>query len=87
MTDGARTRIEDAARGAGLAPDQEPTGAQGMLGDTGQHSAEWLLETLRAIRHSGTLALTDGAGTTLLLLARGQVEASFRLGPYSRLDA
>ena len=48
-----------------------------MLGDTGQHSAAWLLDNLRAIRHSGTLALSDGGGTTLLLLARGQVEASF----------
>lgn len=62
------------------------TGAQGMLGDTGQHSAEWLLENLRTVRQSGTLALSDANGTSLLLLARGQVEASFRLGQYARLD-
>ncbi len=87
MTDGTRAPTQDTARGPGATPTQELTGAQGMLGDTGQHSAEWLLENLRAIRHSGTLALCDGAGTTLLLLARGQVEASFRLGPYAQLDA
>lgn len=92
--------MTDAARGAGgqkaggrreaTAPERPghaPAGAQGMLGDTGQHSAAWLLDNLRAIRHSGTLALSDGGGTTLLLLARGQVEASFKLGPYTRLDA
>lgn len=74
------SRSQDVSAGTGA-------GAQGMLGDTGEHSAEWLLENLRAIRHSGTLALADGSGTTLLLLARGQVEASFKLGPYARLDA
>lgn len=80
MTGGPRTT---ARTSVGTSPD---VGAQGMLGDTGQHSAEWLLENLRAIRHSGTLSLTDANGTTLLLLARGQVEASYRLGPYARLD-
>ncbi len=68
--------------------DQTPISAatQGMLGDTGQHSAEWLLENLRTIRHSGTLALSDAGGTTLLLLARGQLEGSFKLGAYAGLE-
>lgn len=76
-------RPKDVAGSAAL----DAAGAQGMLGDTGQHSAEWLLDNLRAIKHSGSLALTDADGTTLLLLARGQLEASFRLGAYARLDS
>lgn len=95
LPQGATPRSEQATLGltptaGGRAPDAGPAGvagAQGMLGDTGEHSAQWLLENLRAIRHSGTLALADGKGTTLLLLARGQVESSFKLGPYARLDA
>lgn len=70
----------------GATPAATTAGAQGMLGDTGEHSAEWLLENLRTVRQSGTLALTDSGGTTLLLLARGQVEASFRLDQYAQLD-
>ena len=58
-----------------------------LLGDTGDLSAEAFLESLRNLRFTGTLALTDRVGTMLLLLAKGQVEASFKLGDYDDLTA
>ncbi len=58
-----------------------------LLGSTGDMSAEALLDGLRNLRFTGTIALTDGAGTMLLLLAKGQVEATFKLGAYDDLSA
>ena len=58
-----------------------------LLGDTGDLSAEAFLDSLRNLRFTGTLALTDAYGTMLLLLAKGQVEASFKLGGYDDLAA
>ncbi len=46
-----------------------------------------MLEALRTLRCSGTLVLGDGTGSMILQLAKGQVEASFKLGAYARLDA
>lgn len=56
-----------------------------LLGNTGDVSGEELTGWLRTLRFTGTLALTDDGGTMLLLLAKGQVEASFRLGDYEEL--
>lgn len=58
-----------------------------LLGSTGDLSAEQFLSSLRSLRFTGTLALSDAGGTMLLLLAKGQVEASFRLGAYDNLEA
>lgn len=58
-----------------------------LLGNTGDHGAEVLTDGLQSLRFSGTLALTDAAGTMLLLLAKGQVEASYKLGGYDRLES
>ncbi len=58
-----------------------------LLGNTGDLSAEEFLASLRGLRFTGTLALTDAGGTMLLLLAKGQAEASFRLGSYDNLEA
>lgn len=57
-----------------------------LLGNTGDLSAELFLDSVRNLRFTGTLALTDEGGTMLLLLAKGQVEASFRLGAYGDLE-
>lgn len=56
-----------------------------LLGNTGDLSAEEFVESLRTLRFTGTLALSDAGGTMLLLLAKGQVESSFRLGAYGEL--
>ena len=61
--------------------------SNGLLGNTGDLSGQDLLEGLRNVRASGTLALASGAGTVLLQIARGQVEASYKLGHYDTLDA
>ena len=61
--------------------------SQGLCGTTGSLGAEDLLEALRTLRCSGTLVLGDATGSMILQLAKGQVEASFKLGGYSRLDA
>lgn len=61
--------------------------SQGLCGTTGTLGADALLEGLRNLRCSGTLVLGDGKGSMILQLAKGQVEASFKLGAYSRLDA
>lgn len=58
-----------------------------LLGHTGDLTAEGFLEGMRGLRFTGTLALTDGAGSLLLLLAKGQVEASYKLGAYGELGA
>jgi len=60
--------------------------SQGLCGTTGSQSAENLLDALRSLRCSGTLVLDDGSGTLILQLAKGQVEASFKLGAYGRPD-
>ncbi len=60
--------------------------SQGLLGTTGDLSGQDLIEALRNLKCSGTLALTDDHGTVLLQLARGQVEASYKLGHYGSLD-
>ena len=60
---------------------------QGLVGDTGAIGADALLEDLRALKRSGTLVVSDEGGSLVLLLARGQVEASFRLGAYGRLES
>lgn len=69
-------------------PDQTGVSAAGhaLLGSTGDLSAERFVDGLRNLRFTGTLALTDAGGTMLLLLAKGQVEASFRLGAYHELS-
>src|SRR5690606_5974555 len=46
-----------------------------------------LLDDMRALKQSGTLLVSDEAGSLVLLVARGQVEASFRLGAYGRLES
>lgn len=61
--------------------------SQGLCGTTGTLGADALLEALRNLRCSGTLVLGDGKGSMILQLAKGQVEASFKLGAYTRLDA
>jgi hypothetical protein len=58
-----------------------------LCGTTGTLGADALLEALRTLRCSGTLVLGDGSGSMILQLAKGQVEASFKLGAYARLDA
>lgn len=60
--------------------------SHGLLGNTGELSGQDLLEGLRNVRASGTLALALGSGTVLLQVARGQVEASYKLGHYDNLD-
>ncbi len=60
--------------------------SDGLVGDTGSLTGQDLLEALRTLRCSGTLALTGGTGSVLLQLARGQVEATFKLGSYDALD-
>jgi hypothetical protein len=59
----------------------------GLLGTTGALSGQDLLEGLRALRASGTLALSADSGAVLLQVARGQVEASYKLGHYDSLEA
>lgn len=61
--------------------------SQGLCGTTGSVGADTLLDALRTLRCSGTLVVGDAAGSMILQLARGQVEASFKLGAYGRLDA
>lgn len=61
--------------------------SQGLCGTTGTVGADTLLDALRNLRCSGTLVLGDPKGSMILQLARGQVEASFKLGGYGRLDA
>lgn len=58
----------------------------GLLGRTGTLTGQDLLESLRTLRCSGTLSLGSHDGTMLLQLARGQVEASYKLGSYEALD-
>ena len=74
------------------AADQAPTSGKraaghALLGNTGDVSAEAFLDGLRNLRVTGTLALSDQGGSMLLLLAKGQVEASFKLGAYDDLGA
>jgi len=59
---------------------------QGLLGNSGEQGADYLLEVGRNLRLSGTLVLADGGGTMILQLTKGQVEASFKLGGYDRLE-
>jgi len=61
--------------------------SHGLLGNTGTLSGQHLLEGLRNLRASGTLALASGTGSVLLQVARGQVEASHKLGSYDSLEA
>ncbi len=60
---------------------------QGLVGHTGGLGADALLDDMRALKQSGTLLVSDEAGSLVLLVARGQVEASFRLGAYGRLES
>lgn len=59
----------------------------GVIGTTGALSGQDLLEGLRNLRASGTLVLSATHGAVLLQVARGQVEASYRLGHYDSLEA
>ncbi|MEJ2666735.1 MAG: hypothetical protein P8Z81_06505 [Deinococcales bacterium] len=59
----------------------------GLIGNTGSLSGQDLLEGLRNLRASGTLALARDNGAVLLQIARGQVEASYKLGHYDDLEA
>lgn len=59
----------------------------GLVGTTGALSGQDLLEGLRSLRASGTLALSGESGAVLLQVARGQVEASYKLGHYVSLEA
>lgn len=61
--------------------------SHGLLGSMGDIGAERFLDALRTLRCSGTLALCDDGGVILLQIAKGQVEASFKLGTYGRLEA
>lgn len=58
-----------------------------VLGNTGSIGADAVLDALRTLRTSGTLVVSDAAGSMILQLAKGQVEASFKLGAYQRLEA
>src|SRR5690606_32304551 len=69
-------------RGAGGAPVR-----QGLVGHTGGLGADAFLDDMRTLKQSGTLLVSDEAGSLVLLVARGQVEASFRLGAYGRLES
>ena len=60
---------------------------QALLGNSGEQGADYLLEVGRNLRLSGTLVLADAGGTLILQLTKGQVEASFKLGGYDRLEA
>lgn len=60
--------------------------SHGLLGRTGTLTGQDVLESLRALRCSGTLTFTAEGGSILLQLARGQVEASYKLGSYDALD-
>lgn len=71
---------------ASAAANASPFG-HSVLGNTGDLGAEELLEWLRNLKFTGTLALTGANATLLLLLARGQAEGSFRLGEYGSLSA
>lgn len=59
----------------------------GVLGDTGALSGQRMLEALRGLRCDGTLVFSQGSGAVLLQLARGQVEASVKLGSYGSLES
>ncbi len=61
--------------------------SHGLLGNTGSLSGQDLLEGLRSLRASGTLALAGEHGAVLLQVARGQVEATYKLGHYDTLEA
>ncbi|MBX3143697.1 MAG: hypothetical protein KF813_08075 [Trueperaceae bacterium] len=58
-----------------------------VLGNTGSLGADAVLDSLRNLRTSGTLVVSDARGSMILQLAKGQVEASFKLGAYQRLEA
>lgn len=58
-----------------------------LLGGSGEQSAAYLLEAARNLKLSGTLVLNDGSGSLILQLTKGQVEASYKLGDYDRLEA
>ncbi len=60
--------------------------SEGLVGVTGDQGAEAVLADIRNLRQSGTVLLADEGGSLVLQLARGQVEASFRLGDYGRLE-
>ena len=59
---------------------------EGLVGFTGSYGADAVLEDLRNLKQSGTVFFADEGGSLVLQLARGQVEASFRLGGYGRLE-
>lgn len=58
-----------------------------VVGNTGALGADAVLDALRNLRCSGTLVVSDERGSMILQLAKGQVEASFKLGTYQRLEA
>lgn len=60
--------------------------SEGLLGTTGDLTGQDLVEALRNLKCSGTLALSEARGSVLLQLARGQVEATYKLGHYGSLD-
>lgn len=59
----------------------------GIVGNSGGRGADYLLASARNLRLSGTMVLGDGAGTLILQLTKGQVEASFKLGAYERFES
>lgn len=63
------------------------TSGHALLGNSGEQSAEFLLEAARSLKWSGTLALNDGKGSMFLQLTKGQVEASHKLGDYDSLGS
>ncbi len=60
--------------------------SEGLVGFTGSYGANAVLEDLRSLKQSGTVLFADAGGSLVLQLARGQVEASYRLGAYGRLE-
>lgn len=60
--------------------------SRSVTGNTGALGADAVLDALRNLRSSGTLVLTDGSGSMILQLAKGQVEASYKLGSYQRME-
>ena len=59
---------------------------KGMSGNSGTLSGQELIDGLRKLKASGTLVLSQGAGSIILLLNHGELQSSFRLGSFSSLD-
>ena len=59
----------------------------GMIGTSGGLEGRVLLERLQELKCTGTLALRKTGGTMLLVLDKGQLRATHKIGWYDALDA